>query len=116
MINHIFYSVLGSGVWKTYDQITEKEFETCINTNARGLLTAAQLICPKMEKNGGGVVGITGATASWRGKPFTAAFAAGKSAQRMLSQSLGISKFIHFMFIYCSVLWYTLLLSKLDMQ
>ena len=42
-----------------------------------------------MEKNGGGVVGITGATASWRGKPYTAAFAAGKSAQRMLSQSLG---------------------------
>ena len=62
----------------------------CMNTNTRGLLTAAQLICPKMEKNGEGVVAVTGATASWRGKPFTAAFAAAKSAQRMLSQSLGI--------------------------
>ena len=43
-----------------------------------------------MEKNGEGVVAVTGATASWRGKPFTAAFAAAKSAQRMLSQSLGM--------------------------
>ena len=62
----------------------------CMNTNTRGLLTAAQLICPKMEKNGEGVVAVTGATASWRGKPFTAAFAAAKSAQRILSQSLGM--------------------------
>jgi len=86
-IHTLIYNA-GSGVWKTYDQITEKEFDGCIATNARGLLTAAQLICPKMVKNGGGNVAVTGATASWRGKPFTSAFAAGKSAQRMLSQSL----------------------------
>lgn len=78
----------GNGVWKKYNQVTESEFDMCMNTNTRGLLTAAQLICPKMEKNGEGVVAVTGATASWRGKPFTAAFAAAKSAQRMLSQSL----------------------------
>jgi len=78
----------GTGVWKTYDKVTEDEFDSCIATNARGLLTAAQLICPQMVENGGGVVAVTGATASWRGKPFTAAFAPGKSAQRMLAQSL----------------------------
>jgi len=86
-IDTLIYNA-GNGVWKTYDQITETEFDTCVGTNARGLLTAAQLICPKMVKNGGGTVAVTGATASWRGKPYTAAFAAGKSAQRMLSQSL----------------------------
>merc|ERR1712184_182301 len=78
----------GTGVWKTYDQLTEKEFEMCMNTNTRGLLTASQLICPKMKQRGEGIVAVTGATASWRGKPYTAAFAAAKSAQRMLSQSL----------------------------
>ena len=66
-IHTLIYNA-GSGVSKTYDQITEKEFDGCIATNARGLLTAAQLICPKMVKNGGGNVAVTGATASWRGK------------------------------------------------
>ena len=84
------FTLSGNGVWKKYNQVTESEFDMCMNTNTRGLLTAAQLICPKMEKNGEGVVAVTGATASWRGKPFTAAFAAAKSAQRMLSQSLGM--------------------------
>jgi len=78
----------GNGIWKTYEQLTEDEFETCLKINAKGLLIAAQLICPKMEQRGEGVVAVTGATAAWRGKPFTAAFAAAKAAQRSLSQSL----------------------------
>lgn len=78
----------GSGVWKTYDQITEEEFDRGFKSNAFGLLAAAQLICPKMVANGGGVVAVTGATASLRGKPFTAGFAASKAAQRSLTQSL----------------------------
>ena len=36
----------------------------------------------------GGVLAITGATASLRGKPFTAGFAPAKAGQRMLVQSL----------------------------
>ena len=36
----------------------------------------------------GGTFGITGATASLRGKPFTCAFAAGKGGQRMMAQGL----------------------------
>ena len=78
----------GNGIWKTYEQLTEEEFDLCIKINAKGLLIASKLICPKMEQRGEGVVAITGATASLRGKPFTAAFAAGKAAQRSLSQSL----------------------------
>ena len=35
-----------------------------------------------------GVIGITGATASTRGKPFTTAFAQAKMAQRGLAQSI----------------------------
>ena len=37
---------------------------------------------------GGGVVGITGATAALRGKPMTVGFAPAKAAQRMMAQSL----------------------------
>ena len=69
-IDTLIYNA-GNGVWKNYDKITEQEFDSCIATNARGLLTAAQLICPKMVKNGSGTVAVTGATASWRGKKVT---------------------------------------------
>ena len=86
-IHTIVYNA-GTGVFKKYDQVTEEEFDRCINTNARGLLTAAQIICPKMEQRGEGVIAVTGATASLRGKPYTPAFAAGKAAQRMVAQSL----------------------------
>ena len=41
-----------------------------------------------MVAAGGGVVGITGATASLRGKPMTFGFAPAKAAQRMMAQSL----------------------------
>eukprot|EP00092_Neocalanus_flemingeri_P009013 GFUD01009698.1.p1 GENE.GFUD01009698.1~~GFUD01009698.1.p1 ORF type:complete len:229 (-),score=63.90 GFUD01009698.1:142-828(-) len=78
----------GSGVFKTYDALTVEEFEKCMSINTTGLLIAAQIVCPRMVKRGGGVVGVTGATASLRGKPFTAAFAAAKCAQRSLAQSL----------------------------
>jgi len=37
---------------------------------------------------GKGVIAVTGATASLRGKPLTTGFAAAKAAQRSLSQSL----------------------------
>ena len=69
-IDTLIYNA-GNGVWKTYDQVTLTEFDTCIATNAKGLLIASQLICPKMVKNGGGTVAVTGATASWRGKKVT---------------------------------------------
>ena len=41
-----------------------------------------------MVKRGGGVFGVTGATASWRGVPSTPAFASAKFGVRALAQSL----------------------------
>ena len=70
-IDTVIYNA-GMGVFKNYDKISEQEFDTCIASCAKGLLIAAQLICPKMVKNGGGNVGITGATASLRGKQIAA--------------------------------------------
>ena len=86
-IDTVVYNA-GSGVFKKYNQVTDEDFDRCLNTNAKGLLIAAQIVCPKMEQRGGGTIAITGATASLRGKPFTPVFAAGKAAQRMIAQSL----------------------------
>mmetsp|Transcript_18085 Transcript_18085/g.22227 ORF Transcript_18085/g.22227 Transcript_18085/m.22227 type:complete len:196 (-) Transcript_18085:412-999(-) len=86
-IDTLLYNA-GSGVFKTYENLSLDEFEKSFATNATGLLIAAQIICPRMEKRGGGVIGVTGATASLRGKPVTAGFAPAKAAQRMLAQSL----------------------------
>ena len=78
----------GNLVLKNYDTVTVTEFEKCMLINTTGLLIAAQIVCPRMVKRGGGVVGVTGATASLRGKPMTSAFAPAKAAQRMMAQSL----------------------------
>ena len=78
----------GSGVWKNYEKLSVAELERSFAINTSGLLIAAKLVAPKMAAAGGGVIGITGATAALRGKPFTAGFAPAKAAQRMLAQSL----------------------------
>ena len=85
----------GNGVWKTWDQIPIADFEQGFRTNVSGLLKACQCIVPGMLErlsNGSSLhqpaVLITGATASWRGKPVTAGFAPQKGAQRLLAQSL----------------------------
>lgn len=78
----------GSGIFKNYDEQGLDEMDTSVKTNLYGLFTAAQHVCPKMEARGNGFVMVTGATASLRGKPFTASFAAAKAAQRSFAQSL----------------------------
>jgi short-subunit dehydrogenase len=78
----------GSGVFKNYEEISHEEFRRSWEVNTFGLLAAAKLICPKMAARGRGVVAVTGATASLRGRPATAGFAASKAAQRSLAQSL----------------------------
>src|SRR5688572_10662195 len=78
----------GNGVWKTADAITTQEFETSFRVNALGLLTSAQQVLPAMRKKGRGQIVVVGATASLRGRPKTAGFAAAKAAQRSLAQSL----------------------------
>ena len=94
----------GVGVWKKYNEVSLAEFDRCMDTNTKGLLIATQIICPKMVKRGRGVVGITGATASLRGQPFTAAFAAAKAAQRSLAQSIAKEVGPHHVHVFCAVL------------
>lgn len=78
----------GSGVWKTAEELTPAEFEQSFRVNALGLLVAAQQVLPGMRQLGRGQIVVVGATASLRGRPKTAAFAAAKAAQRSLAQSL----------------------------
>lgn len=86
-IDTVIYNA-GNGVWKTWDQIDLNSFEMAFKTNVHGLLKATQLIAPGMIERKSGSILITGATASLRGKPFTAGFAPPKGAQRLLAQSL----------------------------
>jgi len=78
----------GAFVFKTWETVSVEEFERSFNVNVKGLLLVSKAVCPGMVARGEGVLGITGATASLRGKPFTTAFASSKAAQRMLAQSL----------------------------
>jgi NAD(P)-dependent dehydrogenase (short-subunit alcohol dehydrogenase family) len=78
----------GSGVWKTAEELSPAEFEQSFKVNALGLLSSAQQVLPGMRRQGGGQIVVVGATASLRGRPKTAAFAAAKAAQRSLAQSL----------------------------
>ncbi len=78
----------GSGVWKTAEELTPQEFEQSFRVNALGLLVSAQQVLPAMRERGGGQIVVVGATASLRGRPKTAGFAAAKAAQRSLAQSL----------------------------
>lgn len=78
----------GSGLWKAADELTPAEFEQSFRVNALGLLTCAQRVLPGMRQRGRGQIVVVGATASLRGRPKTAAFAAAKAAQRSLAQSL----------------------------
>jgi NAD(P)-dependent dehydrogenase (short-subunit alcohol dehydrogenase family) len=78
----------GSGVWKTAEELAPSEFEQSFKVNALGLLVSAQQVLPAMRREGRGQIVVVGATASLRGRPKTAAFAAAKAAQRSLAQSL----------------------------
>ena len=78
----------GSWILKNYQEVTIKELENQFSVAVTGLLIAAKIVCPRMVEAGGGVVGITGATASLRGKPKTIGFAPAKAAQRIMAQSL----------------------------
>jgi NAD(P)-dependent dehydrogenase (short-subunit alcohol dehydrogenase family) len=68
--------------------IDAQAFTSCWQRAALGLFHVAKEVTPGMVKSGPGVIGITGATASWRGMPQTAAFAPAKAAQRALAQSM----------------------------
>jgi len=86
-VDALIYNV-GGGFFQPYDNITADTLDVDFKTNALGLLLTAQEVGPRMAERGRGVIGVTGATSSWRGLAYTAGFAPGKFASRGLAQSL----------------------------
>lgn len=78
----------GSGQFGTFDDVPDEAFEKGWQINVRGLLQSVREVVGSMRRNRRGAIVVTGATASLRGKPMTAAFAQAKAAQRSLAQSL----------------------------
>jgi NAD(P)-dependent dehydrogenase (short-subunit alcohol dehydrogenase family) len=81
----------GSGVFADVEHITPEQFETSWRVNAYGALLCAQQVIPAMKAARQGSIVFTGATASRRGGPRTAAFAPAKAAQRSLAESMARS-------------------------
>mmetsp|Transcript_25287 Transcript_25287/g.59198 ORF Transcript_25287/g.59198 Transcript_25287/m.59198 type:complete len:388 (+) Transcript_25287:54-1217(+) len=98
-IDTVLYNA-GNGVFKPWQQLEHAEFQSGFQTNVAGLLAVSQAVVPCMLATTSttsndddvhdrkGVLLVTGATASLRGKPITAGFAPHKGAQRLLCQSL----------------------------
>merc|ERR1712087_816614 len=59
-----------------------------MQTGPSALFAFAKAVTPGMIERGKGVIGITGATAAWRGMPVTSAKAPGNFGMRALAQSL----------------------------
>ena len=78
----------GKMVWGDPLKVSEADFEASWRVNAHGAFLTARAVLPSMLAAGRGTILFVGATASRRGRPNTTAFAAGKSAQRSLAESL----------------------------
>lgn len=78
----------GSGVWGTFDDVDAEDLRGSWEVNTLGLFHTAKQVLPSMRERGSGAFGVTGATATTRGKPFTTAFAQAKAAQHHLAESL----------------------------
>jgi NAD(P)-dependent dehydrogenase (short-subunit alcohol dehydrogenase family) len=78
----------GGGVFKGFLDTTADELNSSFDVNVGGLFHIAKQVLPSMVAGDGGAIIVTGATASWRGSPKTAAFAAAKGGQRWLAQAL----------------------------
>jgi NAD(P)-dependent dehydrogenase (short-subunit alcohol dehydrogenase family) len=81
----------GSGVFGDVESITPEQFEASWRANAYGALLCAREVIPAMTAAAHGSIIFTGATASRRGMPRTAAFAPAKAAQRSLAESMARS-------------------------
>merc|ERR1711953_1521822 len=69
-IHTVVYNA-GNSVIGSYENVTHEKLEMSMKTNVHGLLTVAQHVGPKMTARGEGVIAVTGAAASLRGKPMT---------------------------------------------
>lgn len=95
-IDALLYNA-GSGVFRPFAETSYEDFEMAWRVGPAGIFLWTKACLPSMEA--GSSIGLTGATASWRGMPYTAAFASSKMATRGLAQALardlGPSRGIH---------------------
>lgn len=95
-IDALLYNV-GSGVFRPFADTSYQDFELSWRVGPAGIFLWTKECLPWMEA--GSSIGLTGATASWRGMPYTCAFASSKMATRGLAQALardlGPTKGIH---------------------
>ena len=84
-IDALMYNA-GSGVFKPFADTTHDDFMLSMKTGPSGLFLFTKACVEHMPPDS--AIGVTGATASWRGMPYTAAFASSKMATRGLCQSL----------------------------
>ena len=77
-----------SGPFKSFDNTTQEDMDLALRTGPAALFAFAKAVTPGMIERGSGVIGVTGATAAWRGMPSTYAKAAGNMAMRGVAQSL----------------------------
>jgi NADP-dependent 3-hydroxy acid dehydrogenase YdfG len=78
----------GSGVWGDLESVSPEGLEQSWRVNTYGLFVAAQEVIGPMVDRGSGAIAVIGAGAAWRGRAGTIAFAAAKSSQRSVAQSL----------------------------
>ncbi|KAI0029018.1 NAD-P-binding protein [Vararia minispora EC-137] len=84
----------GHGVWKGFLDVTEEDIDAGVDVNIRAAYSFSREVIlrqkelPLNDKGKRGTLLFTGATASLRGNVTTSGFAPGKSALRILSQSL----------------------------
>jgi len=95
-IDCLLYNV-GSGTFKPFAETSYEEFELSWRVGPAGVFLWTKACLPSMEA--GSSIGLTGATASWRGMAYTPSFASSKMATRGLAQALardlGPSRGIH---------------------
>lgn len=78
----------GSGVFRTFDDVSAADFEASWRVNSLGAFLVAKQVVPAMKRAGRGNIVLVGATASRRGMPRTIAFAPAKAAQRSFAEAL----------------------------
>lgn len=76
----------GSGSFKPFASTTYDDFQSSWKVGPGGVFLWSKACLPNMPV--GACIGVTGATASWRGMPATSAFASSKMATRGLVQAL----------------------------
>ncbi len=79
------------GAFGDVEAITPAQFEAAWRVTTLGALLLSQAVIPAMKAKGSGAIVFTGATASRRGSPRSAAFAPAKAGQRVLAESMARS-------------------------